>query len=246
MPRSYHSMKLQDPHYDNILSGRKIYETRVNDPKRQAMKVGDIINITHDSDKTREGYSIVITDRQEYKTFRKAITTVGISKVLPGVKTDNEGIKIYESFPHKEGTYKEGAKKYGVVRFGLTVNVNPLEYELGILNPKDCPCFDLIKSGKKTVEGRKNAPKYQVYKPGDLLTFVCGKEKLETVITQIKKYKTVEDYLRKETLKKALPCVKTVQEGVEMYNRWTKESERNALQKKYGYGFLGIHVKLVK
>ena len=35
---------------------------------------------------------------------------------------------------------------------------------LSILNPDECPTFDYIKKGIKTVEGRKNSEKYQKYK----------------------------------------------------------------------------------
>ena len=122
---------------------------------------------------------------------------------------------------------------------------------LTIRNPEECPTFDLIKSGKKTVEGRKNNEKYQEYKVGDYINFYCDKQRgcrkkeyLLTKITKINKYKTVEEYLRTETLKKALPCVKTIKEGVKLYNLFSSQSERNALRKKYGHSFLGIHIKL--
>ena len=116
---------------------------------------------------------------------------------------------------------------------------------LSILNPKECPTFTYIKKGIKTVEGRKYSEKYQKYKKGDILIFVCGKEKLKTKITYIHRYKTVENYLKRETLKKALPCVKTVKEGVKIYNLWTNEKEREKLRKKFGYGFMGIGIKKI-
>ena len=118
-------------------------------------------------------------------------------------------------------------------------------HNLSIQNPKICPTFTLIKNGVKTVEGRKNSEKYQKYKKGDTLIFVCGKEKIKTQITYIHRYKTVEDYLKRETLKRALPCVKTIKEGVEIYNLWTNKTERQLLRKKYGFAFLGIGVKLI-
>ena len=116
---------------------------------------------------------------------------------------------------------------------------------LSILNPKECPTYTYIKQGVKTVEGRKYSEKYQKYRRGDTLIFTCDGEQLKTRITYIHKYQTVEDYLRRETLKKALPCVKTTKEGVEIYNLWTSEKEREKLRKKYGYGFMGIGVELI-
>ena len=230
-------MKLQEPHFTNVLIGKKIYETRVNDPKRQKMNIGDNITIRNINDE-KKTYQIVITGKKIYKTFRDAIEDSGIKKVLPNTNSTNNGVKLYESFPG----YIKGAKEYGVVRFTLVVNNDRKTHNLTIQNPKECPTFDLISSGIKTVEGRKNSPKYQEYNPGDFLNFINGKRTLMTLITKINKYSDVKEYLQKETLKRALPCVKTIKEGVEMYNRWTKPSERNMLRKKYGYGFLGIHI----
>lgn len=116
---------------------------------------------------------------------------------------------------------------------------------LSILNPKECPTYTYIKQGIKTVEGRKYSEKYQKYKRGDTLIFTFKKEKLKTKITYIHRYKTVEDYLRRETLKKALPCVDTIKKGVEIYNLWTSEEEREKLRKKFGYGFMGIGIELI-
>ena len=155
-----HSMKLQEPHFTNVLLGKKIYETRVNDKKRQKMNLGDTIIIKHNDDESKK-YQVVITGKKIYKTFKKAIEDSGVKKVLPNVTSINNGVKLYKSFPG----YTEGAKKYGVVRFTLVVNNDQKIHNLTILNQEDCPTFDLIASGIKTVEGRKNSPKYQEYKP---------------------------------------------------------------------------------
>ena len=232
-------MKMQELHYTNILIGKKIYETRVNDSKRKMMNVGDIVVIRHNDDENKH-YQVVIIGKNTFKNFRDAIEYSGVKKVLPNTNSIDNGVKLYESFPG----YKEGAKKYGVVRFTIVVNNDRKTHNLIIQNPKKCPTFDLISSGVKTVEGRKNSLKYQKYKPGDFLNFINGEQTLMTLITKINKYSDVEEYLRKETLKRALPCVKTIKEGVKMYNMWTNPSERNMLRKKYGYGFLGIHIIL--
>jgi ASC-1-like (ASCH) protein len=100
---------------------KKIYETRVNDPKRQQMKKGDIITISHNTKKSLKPYQVIISGRRKYKTFRATIKDSGVKKLLPDVNTIEQAIKTYESFPHDEGSYKEGAKKYGVVRFKFTV-----------------------------------------------------------------------------------------------------------------------------
>jgi len=119
-----HDWHLADPHFDNVLNGKKIYETRVNDEKRQLIKLGDMIEFTHQTE-NRQSYSIVVIGIDYFNSFKDAIRTSGIKKVLPNVSTVEEGVKLYEAFPHKTGTFKDGAKKYGVVRFHLYVNNNP-------------------------------------------------------------------------------------------------------------------------
>lgn len=118
-------------------------------------------------------------------------------------------------------------------------------HNLDIQNPDICPTFTYIKQGIKTVEGRKNSEKYQQYKKGDILIFHYKGETVKTKITYIHKYKTVGDYLKKETLKRALPCVKRIKDGIKIYNMWTSEKERNLLRKKYGYSFIGIGIKKI-
>lgn len=114
-----HQSKLQEPHYSNILNKSKTFEVRVNDPKRQLMQINDIWIFDHDSDKLKPPIKTKIVDRKEFKSFGEAIRYAGIQNVLPNVSTEEEGIRLYESFKHDEGTYKDGAKKYGVVMFKL-------------------------------------------------------------------------------------------------------------------------------
>ena len=118
-------------------------------------------------------------------------------------------------------------------------------HHLSILNPKVCPTFTYIKQGIKKVEGRKNSPQYQQYKKGDILIFHHNKEFVKTQITYVHRYKSVENYLKRETLKNALPCIKTIKDGVDVYNLWTSPQERKDLLLKYGYAFLGIGIKLI-
>ena len=115
-------------------------------------------------------------------------------------------------------------------------------HHLSIQNPADCPTFDYIESGIKTVEGRANSPKYHSYQKGDTLIFEWQSKTLKTIITDIKKYQTLEDYLDAEGFKKALPCVESFDEAIKIYNRWSNTDQRENYRKKYGYGFLGIHI----
>ena len=108
------SMKLDAVYYDLILNGKKIYETRVFDEKRQKLKLKDKIEFT--SRDTGETFTAEIVELTYFSTFRQAIEDCGLKKVMPNVRSVNDAVKMYENFPHDTGNYKKGAIKYGVLR----------------------------------------------------------------------------------------------------------------------------------
>jgi len=116
-----HNMKLIDPYYDLVRTGKKIYEVRINDEKRQKFQIGDFINIQYrekyDNNSIKPDYIVQVTEKNLFNTFREAITDSGIESVLPNAYNLEEGIRLYETLAHRDGTCQEAALKYGVVRF---------------------------------------------------------------------------------------------------------------------------------
>lgn len=113
-------MHLDKIYYDYILNGKKIYEIRIYDEKRQQINLLDIIKfIDRSSENTFNGK---IVELSYFSNFRDAIEEVGIKSVLPNVRSLKEGIKTYENFPHKEGNYKKASEKYGVLRIKFEIN----------------------------------------------------------------------------------------------------------------------------
>lgn len=107
-------MHLDKIYFDYIKNKVKIYETRVYDKKRQEIKLlEEIVFLERGS---KRSFKARIIELSHYKNFKDAIKDVGVKKVLPNAKSLNEAVKIYEKFPHDDGSYKEGAKKYGVLR----------------------------------------------------------------------------------------------------------------------------------
>jgi len=143
--------------------------------------------------------------------------------------------------------YHKYKSLYTRLRAIRMANPSAQTHRLPIQNPPHCPTFDLISSGVKTVEGRKNSPSYHSYRVGDILIFEHKKRQVQTIITAIKKYVTLEDYLEAESFDKVLPCahIKSFADAVNQYNQWSRQSDREALAKTYGYGFLGIHVQKI-
>ena len=115
--KKVHEGKLQSPYYELVKSGEKKYEMRVYDEKRKAMKIGDIWKFIHNDNKDLPEFETIITDIKLYKSFEEAIEETGFQQLLPNAKSNEEAIKIYNSF----GDYEKEAKIYGVVRFTLKV-----------------------------------------------------------------------------------------------------------------------------
>jgi len=101
------------------------------------------------------------------------------------------------------------------------------------------PWFSYIREGIKPVEGRKNSPKYQKIQVDDFIEFSNGKEHFRTIVTEIRAYASLEDYLDDVTVQKALPNVSSYEEAIKTYHQWSTPEEIQT------YGFLGIFIKLV-
>lgn len=101
------------------------------------------------------------------------------------------------------------------------------------------PWFSKIRSGVKTVEGRKLNSKYLNLKRGDLLEFYCGDESFLTEVITVKSYKTLEEYLQIEGYQNVLPGIGSFEEAVAIYLQY---NSREDLIK--AGGFLGIHIKI--
>lgn len=103
----------------------------------------------------------------------------------------------------------------------------------------DEPWFSFIQKGLKKVEGRKNSPKYQKIKVDDFIDFSNGEEHFRVIVTEIRSYASLEDYLNDVTVQKALPNVSSFEEAVKIYHQWSTPDEIQI------HGFLGIFVKLL-
>ena len=99
--------------------------------------------------------------------------------------------------------------------------------------------FDFINQKKKTVEGRLNKGKFKEFKKGDIIYFKNDDKKIKVLIKNISSYKTFQEYLEMEGLKRTLPGIKTIEQGKEVYyTYYTQEKERE-------FGILAIEVKKI-
>jgi ASC-1-like (ASCH) protein len=107
---NYHQCKLARRYFNDICSGKKTTEGRINRDKFRNFKANDIIEFVC-ADNPDDVIICTITAVNNYKSFREMLEQEGIQKCLPGIRKISEGVKIYHQIPG----YEEGAKDCGVL-----------------------------------------------------------------------------------------------------------------------------------
>jgi len=78
--------------------------------------------------------------------------------------------------------------------------------------------FELVKSGRKTVEGRINSGPFAKMEAGNFFYFKNGEEKVGCLVTGAIKYKTFREMLSNEGVEKCLPGITSIDEGARIYD----------------------------
>ena len=103
-----YEMNLRPVFFDKIKDGEKIYEIRLNDEKRKAIKVGDII--TFKKEQTSEQLDTQVVDLKHYQTFEEMLKFISVKDIGMAGKSIAEVISVYRQF------YSiETESKYGVL-----------------------------------------------------------------------------------------------------------------------------------
>jgi len=109
------------------------------------------------------------------------------------------------------------------------------------LNPSP---FDMIKSGKKTIELRLYDEKRQGIEVGDRITFVNTENPEETLPVEVKSLYVFESF---EELYKTLPLLKCGYTEDDIHTASPKDMEAYySKEKQQLYGVVGIEVELIK
>ena len=113
-----------------------------------------------------------------------------------------------------------------------------MQYSLNLPNRP----FDAIKKGTKKVEGRvpKEIPnKYQKMKQGDviLITNEDTGEKMKVSVTFVHHYPDTRTMLETERVENVLSSGRTIEQGIESYNSFTRYKENLP---KYGIYAIGV------
>ena len=107
-------MNLKSEYFEAIRAGRKRYELRINDEKRQGIQAGDIVRMIC-AESPHNYYSVIVQERTVWPTFAEALAHCGIERALPGCTELAAAVALYHEFPG----YQAGALAHGVVCFKL-------------------------------------------------------------------------------------------------------------------------------
>lgn len=104
-----HEMKLQPQYFNFILNGTKRIEIRLNDEKRQNIKLGDKIKFLKEPD-LNESFEAKVIGLLRYNSFEEMFKDYDISILSDKSMTKEELISVLEQF-----YTKEKQEKYGVL-----------------------------------------------------------------------------------------------------------------------------------
>ncbi len=104
-----HEMKLQLEYFNFILNGTKRIEIRLNDEKRQNIKLGDKIKFLKEPD-LNESFEAQVIGLLRYNSFEEMFKDYDISILSDKSMTKEELISVLEQF-----YTKEKQEKYGVL-----------------------------------------------------------------------------------------------------------------------------------
>ena len=99
--------------------------------------------------------------------------------------------------------------------------------------------FNLIKEGKKTIEGRLNKNSFQKIMVNDIINFKNNNDNVYVQVIDVKKYSSFLDMLNKEDIKEVTPLSNSIEESLDIYrNCYSKTAEKK-------YGVLAIKLSVI-
>ena len=108
-------MKLNPEFFDQVKSGKQIYEVRLYDEKRQKIGVGDTI-IFKKMPELLEGVIVRVVDIKRFETFEQMAQTLSIASIGFEGKNASQVAWAYNRI-----YTKADEKHYGVVAFKIEV-----------------------------------------------------------------------------------------------------------------------------
>ena len=107
-------MQLDNEYFLDIRSQKKLYELRLNDEKRQKLKLNDticLINRTNPNEKLQAN----VIELTYFNTFKEALDNTPLESIMPRETNLDTVLDKYMNFKG----YKENEEKYGVIRIKI-------------------------------------------------------------------------------------------------------------------------------
>ncbi|KAG0589311.1 hypothetical protein KC19_1G011900 [Ceratodon purpureus] len=117
-------LDVQEPYSSLLKDGFKTVEGRCATDSYRSLRGGDLILVN-------ESFLLQIKEVHWYPTFRSMIEVEGLLKVLPGVDSISEGVKVYRKFYTEAKEQAHGVLGVHVVR---PAQKDPVDLLAGILN----------------------------------------------------------------------------------------------------------------
>ena len=107
-------MQLDNEYFLDIFSQKKTYEIRLNDEKRQKLKLNDTLCLIN-RNKPNEKLLANIIELSYFNTFKEALENTPLESIMPRETNLDTILNKYMSFKG----YKENEAVYGVVRIKI-------------------------------------------------------------------------------------------------------------------------------
>jgi len=86
--------------------------------------------------------------------------------------------------------------------------------------------FEDVRSGVKSIETRAASVKYKPIQEGDILIFVCGKDKFSKTITKKYHFKSIDEMFKKISFKKIMPDLDSKEDAEARYYSYPNYKEK--------------------
>lgn len=120
-------IEVSPPWADLIFNGTKKVEVRKNDPNNWgATKEGDLLRVIKKGTTESKAFRVVAV--RTYPNLDDCLTTEGVSNLLPGFSTMQQGRVVYLGF---DGPEKQDARWQEFAKFGaIAIQIEPIERKL--------------------------------------------------------------------------------------------------------------------
>ncbi|MDP3954827.1 MAG: hypothetical protein Q8Q15_00500 [bacterium] len=95
-----------------------------------------------------------------------------------------------------------------------------------LIREVDRRVFEALKKGEKTIETRAATEKYRKIQKGDILCFVCGKDRSEKQVEEVTLFKSFGEMVKVINFKQIMPFINSIEEMRGVYDSFPGYTEK--------------------